>query len=671
MSPTGPDTLVIDLPAARRLALTFAIASDELFSDQLALRRLLDDATRILRFDCAAAMVPLASARRSFDGLATDLRTRLRMIDCTVAALADIDDLSRRLTATGNEMTAAGPHSVHDARRQLILRLVGGDMDHTRRIEAALAAGFSASEAFRAVHAELQLEARVDVLMVSFGIDDAAAREMITRVDRNLLDLAARGIDQDQAVTALAIVENFGLDLAVALDHADESDISLLQSLGQMLTAHGLGVSLAEYGALKGLEANFAALASAGDGNNERVSAADLRHVVEHPWLFAPSQVLAAQALLDQPMLRNRLDTADSNAELFAGASFGSTQPGDGLISEVDVRAIMLKAQLHQILHDYADEIDVANDPSGVVDGFRSQSDFRAFIADNPDLPASVLAAAEVALDSGWFDESWWQEHKDEIAMGAALVAAGLVVVASGGAASLLLVVGAGALAAGTTTIAVNIANGEPMLDDAFTNAVKGGFIGVGVHGVSVGMAGYATASTSLGRAAAFAGVTSGAADVVAAGGVDLLLEEEYEDLVHEVAEDVAELALAVDVSHSVGEWSAERLMRFATVEEQVAALSDRISDQRQLRHIAGSASYENGGYFDDLADAQRVLDAIHDGTAEVLAITRGNELLVRYSEVAGIHMPASLPVGVPTDLFLIEGTALPRVVPTGPDGLN
>jgi hypothetical protein len=505
--------------------------------------------------------------------------------------------------------------------------------------------------------------------MEAFAIDEAAALAMIERVDAAVAGLLDRGFSTDDAVAALAIVENFGLDLATALDHADAVGIDLHAALGQMLTARALGVTLAEFGALSGLEEHFAVFDNAGGGSRDRrVSAHDLEFVVAHPWRFTPSQVLAARALLDQPLLRNRLDTANHNADLFSGAGFGSNEPGDGLIADVDLRAFLLKAQLHTILGDYADRIDIANDPSGIVDGFRSENDFRAFIADNPDLPEPVLAAATVALESGWFDETWWDEHKDELAMGAALLAAGLVVVATGGAASILLVVGAGAFAGGATTVAINLATGAPMLDDAAMNAVRGGFIGAGVHGVVAGAAAYGTASTGVARVAAVAGATSGAADVVAAGGVDLLIDEQYEATVHDMANDIGNVTGAIDLGLSAGEWASRTPVTFDSVEDQLAALSERISRQRQLRHIRDSPLYETGGYFNDPADAQRVLDAVHEGSAEVFGITRGQDLLVRYDEITGIHVNTGRGVpGVETTTFTVKGSAKPSVVPVRP----
>ena len=665
----GADLLVLDLPAGRELARALGRAAEELAIDHLALRSLLDEATVLLGSDRHDALVPLAAAGRRCADLAVDLIGRIGLVEGTMHTLAGIDGLSRTLAAGPLHLDDAGRVAVQRRRRRLLLPLVEGDVGHARRIEAAMANGHDAAGAFRVVDAELRLEARLDALMAAFSIDETEARAMVERVDTALVDLLGRGYAHDDAVTALAIVENHGLDLGVALDHAETAGVELPVALGRMLTARALGVTLAEYVALDGLEDHFDAFDNATGGTrDQRVSAADLEYVVDHPWRFTPGQVVAARALLDQPTLRNRLDTANHETDLFSGDGFGSTDPGDGLIADVDLRAFYLKAQLHTILGEYADRIDVANDPSGVVDGFRSENDFRAFLADNPDLPESVRAAAGVALESGWFDETWWDAHKDELAMGAALLAAGMVVVASGGAASMILVVGAGALAGGATTVAVNVATGAPVLDDVFTNTVRGGFIGAGVHGVATGAAAHRAATTGLARVAAVAGATSGAADVVAAGGVDLLIDERHEASVHDAANQIGNVAGAIDMGQGAAEWATRSRVTFDSVEEQLAALAERISRQKQLRHIEGSPLHRGGGYFEDAADAQRVLDAVHDGSADVFGITKGQDILVRYDGVTGIHVNEKIGLyGVETTTFTVKGTAKPSIVPVRP----
>jgi len=665
----GHDTLVLDLPAARELAAALASAGDEIAGDQVILRDLLHEASAVLRRDQTAALVPLAVARRGCVVLASDLRARVDLVERTTAKLDRVDDLTHRLDAWPARLDPHAHAALRAERRRVILRLVDGNPDHARRIERALRSGLSAAGAFAAVEDELRLAARVDALMLAFSIDAAAARAMIERVDVALVELLDRGMTQDDAVAALAVVENFGLDLDTALARANDGAGDLMAALGEMLTAGALGVTLGEYDALVALGVHFGALDRARGIGDERVSAADLEFVVDHPWRFTPSQVLAARSLLDEPMLRNRLDTTHAHTELFSGETFGSAEPGDGLISELDLESFLVKAQMHTILGEYADEIDVANDPRGVVDGYHSANDLRAFLADNPELPEPVRESVALALEAGWFDQSWWEAHKDELAMGAALLAAGLVVVATGGGASMLLVVGVGAFAAGATTMTVNLATGAPVLDDVFAHAVKGGFIGAGVHGVVTGTAAFGAASTGVARVAALSGATAGAADVVAGGGLDLVIDEDLEATVHEIADDVSTVAGTADLAHGITEWTTRTPVTFDTIEEQLAALSERISRQKQLRHVRDARLHGHGGYFDDPREAQRVLDAVHDGSADVLAMTTGNDLLVRYDGATGVHVNRRYPErsGVPTSTFLVKGTAKPSIVPARP----
>lgn len=665
---TDPDTLRLDVPAARELVRALGRIEEDLTLDHHALVPLLDAAGSLLRGDRRGPLRPLAVARRAGGELAADLADRLAQVDATRAGLDHVDRMSRSLAAWPYRLDEGGRDLVRAERLRLLSDLVS-DADHVRRLEVLLDEGASAAEAFAALDAELRLDARIAAVREGFGVDDAAAREMVARVDLALPALQERGIPQEQALAALAVVERFDLDLEQALTRADRRGIGLLESLGHLLMAQAIGVSIGDYDALSGLAHHFDAFDTAtGTAADQRVSVGDLAFVVDHPRRFTPSQIAAAQALLDRPSLRTRLDTAAAETDLFSPDGFGSSAPGDGLIAEVDLQSFLFKAQLHTILGEHADAIDVANDPSGVVDGFHSRNDLVAFLADNPDLPEAVREAATIALENGWFDQSWWDEHKDEVAMGIALLAAGVVVVATGGTASVILVVGVGAAAAGATTVVINAATGEPLLDDALANAAKGGFVASGVHGVSAGVIAHRGATTGVARVAAISGATAGAADVVAAGGVDLLVDDRYEDTLHEIAGHVGNAAGGVDVLYGAGEWVSRRTAVFDSVEEQLAALSERVSRQRQARHVAGSPLHEHGGWFDDPADAQRVLDAVHDGSAEVLGITRGQDLLVRHEAVKGIHATRRpVPVEIETSVFTVKGTAHPSVVPTDP----
>jgi RHS repeat-associated protein len=69
-------------------------------------------------------------------------------------------------------------------------------------------------------------------------------------------------------------------------------------------------------------------------------------------------------------------------------------------------------------------------------------------------------------------------EHKNEFALGAAVVAAGAATVITGGLAAPLLV---GALAAGSTTLAINVGSGQDLMADVVENTIGGAMIGFSI----------------------------------------------------------------------------------------------------------------------------------------------------------------------------------------------
>lgn len=92
-------------------------------------------------------------------------------------------------------------------------------------------------------------------------------------------------------------------------------------------------------------------------------------------------------------------------------------------------------------------------------------------------------------------------------------------------------------------------------------------------------------------------------------------------------------------------------------------------TSQKQLRHINGRPEYRGGGYFDNAADAQAVLDAFHSGDATIIGTTSQGFPVVRYGGVTGtnVNVSAGFPKQ-PTNVFIIKGTASPSVVPANPN---
>jgi RHS repeat-associated protein len=92
------------------------------------------------------------------------------------------------------------------------------------------------------------------------------------------------------------------------------------------------------------------------------------------------------------------------------------------------------------------------------------------------------------------------------------------------------------------------------------------------------------------------------------------------------------------------------------------------ISLQRQSRHILGNRAYAGGGYFESFDDATMVLDAFHNGNAQLLGVSSSGNIVVRVPGVAGFNNnPGAGFVNQPTDVFMIKGTSSVSVVPISP----
>lgn len=97
------------------------------------------------------------------------------------------------------------------------------------------------------------------------------------------------------------------------------------------------------------------------------------------------------------------------------------------------------------------------------------------------------------------------------------------------------------------------------------------------------------------------------------------------------------------------------------------AAIPTSVSAQKQAEHVRGSSTYKGGGYFDSADEAQEVLNAFHDGRAQILG-GKGQDIVVRFDGVTGTNVnPGSGFPSQPTDVFFIKGTTRASVVPYNP----
>ena len=557
------DHLLLDVDAARDLAGALRAGADTLADDRTVLATLLDDAGALLGGDRRAPLSSIDSARHRMDALAADLGRRVAAVDALRADVRDVDALSSSLARDDGRLDAAARSVLEDERERLVLRLAGGDTRLADRIIAGLGAGRGFDGAARAAVAAVLREHRVRAAMEQLGMHAAAARALVDRLDAGVAGLIARGHGPAEAAAFVAIAEDHALDIEVLAARAWHRGISLAEATGDALLARGFGLTLAEFDALDGLREHFAVFDTAtGTGPDGRVSRADLEFVVAEPCFFTDGQVLAAELLLASPALFNRLDTADENDDVFGDdrhaspRGFGSLRPGDGLVADVDIEAFARKAQLHAVLGPYADRIDIADDPKAIVDGYRAEADFRAFLEKNPDLPPPVVVAAESMIEAGYFDESWWQENKGDLAMGAALVAGGVVVIASGGAASILVVAATSATAAATTTLAVNARTDDDAFDDVLANTASGFLIGMSTHSLAGGIGQTSAATTSAARVSGVLDATAGGTGIVLTGGFDLILPDSLEEPIKDIAEPVNTVASLAGALRGGREWA-------------------------------------------------------------------------------------------------------------------
>ncbi|NIR36200.1 MAG: hypothetical protein GWN79_06525 [Actinobacteria bacterium] len=549
------DVLRFDRLGALRLCMTLRGVAADVRRDRNAVLRLMDQASDLLGADQRGPAGRLRVAEYRLDELAADLRHRLALVDSMWERVSAIDELADRVTGwPGSDNDPELDRLVRQWRRQVeafLGRGARGDPTLAAAVLAEMAGGRSLIGAIGQVQ-RARFEARVDDVVAGLGLDRAAAEAHVREIDRQLGIAVGRGVRADDALAAVAVAMALDLDIEEAADIAADLHgrrATLVDALGWMAGARALGVTVPELLALEGLVAHFDTFDSARHphewmGRDLRVGLRDLGHVVDHPDRYTEGQVRAAGALLAHPELLARLDTA-AEVELDIGEPrFGATRRHDGVVSYDDLQSFMVKARVAVALAPYADVIDVAADPGGVIDGFHSRADLERFLAETPDLPGEVVVAARAVIDHGLFDRTWLESHRDELAMGAAALAGGLVVVVSAGAATPLVVslagAAAGATAAGGTTLLVNASGDADDLDDGLgANLRSGAMVGFSVAGFPAALSGIGAASgptAGTQQLVAGARATSAASGVVANGGVDLLLPEEFEDELHEFA---------------------------------------------------------------------------------------------------------------------------------------
>ena len=549
---SSEDVIIMDRPGAYFLWTVMSATTEELMWDRVAIGGLIEQADRILG---GSISDPSLSLRRAHDGLerlATDLKLRLDQIDALWADVERINELTRDIAEWSVSESAARLDFLVRSRRERISAFMGGDEQATQIIVELIDGGLDLPNAIGIAERRL-FNARVEEVRMANGGSLAEAEEYVHRLDYQLALLSAAGFVGEEAAAGVALAMSLGVDVNEVLAVVAEQDVALVDAVAWISSSRAIGVSVSELLALRGFRENLRDLDNPSGGRtDDKVSIGDLRYVVEHPWKFAGPTVVAAQALLDNPELWNRLDTAADNEGLFVGEVFGSRDPGDGIVSIDDLEMFMVKSQIHSVLKEYRDQIDTAADASGEVDGFYSRADFRRFIEDNPELPDEVLIAADAALQAGWFDRTWFEQHRDELALGAAVLAGGAVIILSAGAATpLVLATGAaaGAAAAGATAVTVNLTgDANDAFDGVLKNLRNGALVGFTVVGLPAAIESIG-ATTGMARVEAVSTAASDVAALAACGALDLVVPEDWEDDVHAAAN----LATSASTAWSLG----------------------------------------------------------------------------------------------------------------------
>ena len=546
------DVIIMDRPRAYFLWTVMSATAEELMWDRNTIGGLIEQADRILGGSGSDPSLLLRRAHEGLERLAADLKLRLDQIDTLWADVERINELTRDIADWNVSHSAARLDFLVRNRRERISAFMGGDEQAAQIIVELIDGGLDLPNAIGIAEQRL-FNARVEEVWTANGGSLAEAEEYVRHLDYQLAVLSANGFVGEDAVAGVALAMSLGVDVSEVAAVVAEHDVALVDAVAWIASSRAIGVSVSELLALRGFRENLRDLDSPSGGKtDDRVSIDDLRYVVEHPWKFVGPTVVAAQALLDNPELWNRLDTAADNDGLFVGEVFGSREPGDGVVSIDDLEVFMVKSQMHSVLKEYRDQIDTAADASGEVDGFYSRADFRRFIEDNPQLPDEVLIAADAALQAGWFDRTWFEEHRDELALGAAVLAGGAVIVLSAGAATpLVLATGAaaGAAAAGGTAVTINLTgDANDAFDGVLKNVRNGAVVGFTVAGMPTAIQSIG-ATTGMARVEAVSMAASDVAALAACGALDLVVPEDWEDDVHATAN----LATSASTAWSLG----------------------------------------------------------------------------------------------------------------------
>ena len=221
-------------------------------------------------------------------------------------------------------------------------------------------------------------------------------------------------------------------------------------------------------------------------------------------------------------------------------------------------------------------------------------------------------------LEAGWFDRTWFEEHRDELAIGAAVLAGGAVIVLSAGAGTpLVLAAGAaaGATAAGGTALTINLTgDAHDAFDGVVRNIRNGAVVGFTVAGLPAAIESVG-ATTGAARLEAVSVAATDVAGSAACGGLGMGGPGEWEDDVHAAAG----LAVSASTAWSFGGDATSTdpaPQSLGSLEGGLEAAADLIGceapdDDGETPQWARKAE----SHLRSSRDVRSVLDAVHSGT--------------------------------------------------------
>ena len=410
-----------------------------------------------------------------------------------------------------------------------------------------------------------------------------------------------------------------------------------------------------------------------------------------------------AQIIIANPRAFEALVGAHDGTEVIQGEDLTGDLSG-GVTAE-DFAGFQSQDRLRQLIGHLSGDIDSIT--NGEIDGDISAQDFATFIVEQPDLPAELKDLLNQAIDAGLTDTGGWEKIQSAFET-AGVVVGGLTllaipggnVVVLGGLAATGLLLGAGeALAAhqngdsealawaligsgldaiditGATTAGGNALGilafiGKLDLPDeqleAFEVILKSNKLRDLSRNATRGSRAWSPTDAaeyynSTVDELVAAGFTSTEAERLARGHLasfeGTFTHPDFDEAAFEIARQAQGSTVA----------SRQFLSPNGTVIDQ-SSIQTRISEQKQARHLTGTPQYKGGSYFHSAGDAQRVLNAFHNGSANVLGVTKGNHIVVEVPAVTGFNNNALAGyLDQPTNIFLIKGSSSPSIVPTTP----